>query len=136
MPVFNFSTDFNLHLVRIVGDDEVDEMLGSGFKLELALEEIAHAFHHHLDERHSVFDALRHDDGRIAGFIVLMGDDALSGSLYLTGCHSCLQVDGGSRHRVVDGYLGRGRHVALEILSFYQANLELAHDVLEVERDW
>ena len=71
-------------------------MLGSGFKLELALEEIAHAFHYHLDEWHSVFDALWHDDGRIAGFIVLMGDDALSGSLYIAGCHTSLQVDGGS----------------------------------------
>ncbi len=30
-----------------------------------------------------------------------------SGSFHITGCHACLQVDGGCRYRAVDGYLGR-----------------------------
>ena len=110
-------------------------MFGSGFKLELALEEITYTFHHHLDERHPVFDALWHDDCRVDVVALLMGDDALSGSLHITGCHSCLQVDGGSRHRVVDGNLSRSRHVALKVFALDQTYLELAHDVLEVEAD-
>ena len=81
-------------------------MFGSGFKLESALVEITYTFHYHLDEWSSVFDALRHDDGRVDVVALLMGDDALLGSLHITGCHACLKVDGGCRYRAVDGYLG------------------------------
>ena len=83
-------------------------MFGSGFKLESALVEITYTFHYHLDEWSSVFDALRHDDGRVDVVALLMGDDALLGSFHITGCHACLKVDGGCRYRAVDGYLGMG----------------------------
>lgn len=110
-------------------------MFGSGFKLESALVEITYTFHYHLDEWSSVFDALRHDDGRVDVVALLMGDDALLGSFHITGCYACLKVDGCCRYRAVDGYLGMGRHVSLKVFALDQAYLELAHDVLEVEAD-
>ena len=108
-------------------------MFRTGLEKELALEEIAHAHHLHLDERLTVVDALRHDYRRIACIAVLMGYDGLACALNVACRHSCLQVDGGCGHGVVDVYLGGGGHVALEVLTLYQANLQFAHDVLEGE---
>ena len=43
LPVLDFSTNFNLHLVRVVRNDKIDEVLCSWFELELAFKEIAYA---------------------------------------------------------------------------------------------
>ena len=134
-PVLNLAAYLYLHLVWVVRNNEVDKMFGSGFKLESALVEITYTFHYHFDEWSSVFYALRHDDCRVDVVALLMSDDALLGSLHITGCHACLKVDGGCRYRAVDGYLGMGRHFSLKVFALDQAYLELAHDVLEVEAD-
>lgn len=70
-------------------------MLHARLKLELALEEIAHALHHHLDERHAVFHTLWHDDGRVAEVIVLVSRNGLASALHIASGNACLQVDGG-----------------------------------------
>lgn len=90
LPVLDFTSNLNLHLIRIVRDDEIYKVLCSWFKLELALIKIAHTFHHYFDKRHSIIDALWNDNGRIAGFIVLMGYNGMSSSLYISSSHTCL----------------------------------------------
>ena len=76
-PVLNLTAYLYLHLVWVVRNDEVDKMFGSGFKLESALVEITYTFHYHLDEWSSVFDALRHDDGRVDVVALLMDQPSL-----------------------------------------------------------
>ena len=71
LPVLYLSADIYLYLIRVVGYDEIYKVLCAWLKLELALEKIAHTLHHHLDERLSVVNALRHYDGRIARIAVL-----------------------------------------------------------------
>ena len=106
-------------------------MFSASLKLELALEEIAHSFHLHLDERHTILDSLRYDDGRVNRAEVVVGNDGLSISFHVASCHTCLQVDGGCRDGIVNIYRGIGWHVALEVLSLDEADGEFAHDMLE-----
>ncbi len=108
-------------------------MLRARLKLKLALEQIAHTLHDDLDERHAVFHTLGHYDGRVNEVILLFGSDGLPSALHIARSHTSLQVDGGSRHSVVDVDICRRRHVALEVLSLHQTYREFAHDVLEGE---
>lgn len=136
LPVLYLSADIYLYLIRVVGYDEIYKVLCAWLKLELALEKIAHTLHHHLDERLSVVNALRHYDGRIARIAVLMCRDGLARALHIACSHSSLKVHGGCWHGVVDIHRGGGGHVALEILTLYQTYLQLTHDMLEGESDW
>jgi hypothetical protein len=69
----DFSTNFNLHLVRVVRNDKVDEVLCSRFELKLAFKEIAYAFHYDFDERHTILNSLRNDDSGIYVVVILVG---------------------------------------------------------------
>lgn len=131
LPVLYLAANIYTHLVGVFGNDEIYKMFCARLELELALIEIAHSLHHHLYERLTIVNALRHNDSRKACVAVLMCYDGLARALHIACSHTSLKVDGGSRHGAVYIYLGVGGHVALKIFSLYKAYLELAHDMLE-----
>lgn len=90
LPVLDFSTNFNLHLVRVVRNDKIDEVLCSWFELELAFKEIAYALHYDFDERHAILNSLRNDDSGIYVVVILMGNDGLAVAFHIARCHTCL----------------------------------------------
>lgn len=90
LPVLNFSTNFNLHLVRVVRNDKVDEVLCSWFELELAFKEIAYAFHYDFDERHTILNSLRNDDSGIYVVVILVGNDGLAITFHIARCYTSL----------------------------------------------
>ena len=76
LPVLHLAANLYLHVIRIVGDDEVDEMLHARFEHKLALIHVAHTLHYHLNKWLAVFYTLRHKDSREHIVVVLMrGDD-------------------------------------------------------------
>ena len=76
LPVLDFSTNFNLHLVRVVRNDKIHEVLCSWFELELAFKEIAYALHYDFDERHAILNSLRNDDSGIYVCLLYTSDAA------------------------------------------------------------
>ena len=119
LPVLYLASYVYLHLVGIIGYNEIDEMLGTRLKLKFTLVEIAYAIHYHLKERLTIVYALRHDNGRIDCTAFLTGYDCLAIALYLSCGYACLQVNGSCRNRTVHINLGLRWHFALKVLAFY-----------------
>ena len=131
----NLSSYFYLNLLGIFVDNEVDDVMNTGLEKELAFIEERHAVHYYLDERHTVFHALRHENGRVGRRAILTGNYALAFATGGLRRDTGSKVDCGRGDGVVDIDGSLVRKLAFEILALDEANRNLAHNVAELEAD-
>lgn len=109
--------------------------MNAGFEKELALIEERDIVHYHFDERHAVFESLRHQNGRVCGRAVLSGDNTLAFAACIFGSNANCEVYCSRWDGIVyinSGFFG---YLALEVLAFYEVDGNFAHDMAELEVD-